>query len=239
MHYLDQRVEGFRGLGVRRDGQRLSIVFRWFDDPNTYEISSEAQAGPWSWEQAMGDLVEELDTNYLMRAIKTREGTVLRAELDGQEIPGDLDTAHYISAVISSGIHLARDGLDVRAGTAARRDGVLLDWWAAYVNTRTGGPAVGQLVTVRRPRDRSEAEIAHLELVPQTPKGVGHDLVFTAIHHAARHGIQRLYGKKALRHLDVFGFAPVSDAAELFMYDITTQDLNWPEQLRTRLITRR
>jgi hypothetical protein len=37
--HLEAAVEGFTATGVRRDGDRVVVIFRWFADPNVYEIS--------------------------------------------------------------------------------------------------------------------------------------------------------------------------------------------------------
>jgi hypothetical protein len=51
-----------------------------------------------------------------------------------------------------------------------------------------------------------EAQIAHLELTDQARAIVGHELVFTAIHKAARHGIHRLCSPRTVAHVEPFGF---------------------------------
>jgi hypothetical protein len=73
-----------------------------------------------------------------------------------------------------------------RPGLAARRARTLPSWTSAVVNSPTGGPELAQIVTVRDIGE--EAQIAHLELTDQARAIVGHELVLTAIHKAARHG---------------------------------------------------
>ena len=96
-------VVGFVGLGTRREGEHVVLIFRWHADPNTYELSlpppwdeNDSDAGP-SW--TTEDLIEELDTNYLMRAVKTRHGQVLRAEFDGPVSESTIEGRYWIGGV--------------------------------------------------------------------------------------------------------------------------------------------
>jgi hypothetical protein len=54
------------------------------------------------------------------------------------------------------------------------------------VNSPTGGPELAQIMTIRD--NGEEAQIAYLELTDQARAIVCHELLFTAIHKAARHG---------------------------------------------------
>jgi hypothetical protein len=233
---LERNVEGFRPIQVRRDDERVCLVFRWHDDPNTYEICSAIAGGTWSMpEFDWPDLMEELDTGFLMGAVKSRSGSVLRADWDGKTRGSD-NNNFYLSAVLGSVGHLAFDGLDTGPGLAARNAGTLLHWWAGYANTRTGYPTLGQLVVVRD-SDR-EAHIEHLELSPKAGDDLGHDLVFTAIHHAARRGIHRLYSPASLVHVAPFEFDTTAARPNALVYDITTRDMNWPARLNSNASTR-
>lgn len=226
---MGRLVKGFRPIGVRNDGERMSLVFRWFDDPNTYEIVADWSDGEFD----STDLEEDLDTGFLMAAIKTRSGSVLRADLQGERSPQSSGN-FYLSAALEYVGHLAEDGLDTGPGLGARSLQTLLDWWAGYANNRTGGPALGQLVVVRD--SEREAHIAHLELDSRAGDDLGYDLVFTAIHHAARRGIHRLYSPRGLAHIAPFEFAAASGRPDVVMYDITTRDMNWPRQLTSNSI---
>jgi hypothetical protein len=77
------------------------------------------------------------------------------------------------------------------------------------VNSPTGGPELAQIVTVRDIGE--EAQIAHLELTDQARAIVGHELVFTAIHKAARHGIHRRHSPRTVAHVEPFGFTASTD----------------------------
>jgi len=88
------------------------------------------------------------------------------------------------------------------------------------VNSPTGGPDLAQIVTICDIGE--EAQIAHLELTDQARAIVGHKLVFTAIHKAARHGIHRLYivysshrGSRDIEHL-----GSAHDDAELELLEV-------------------
>lgn len=232
MQSLDRLVEGFRGVRIDRENDRLSMVFRWFDDPNVYEFCSAADGGPWAWDATdpFGmDLMEELETGFLLRATKTRHGQVLRIDLDTGKLRETGDDGFYLSKVLEYVGHLAAVGLDTAPGLAARRAGTLLGWTSAAVNSATGGPALAQIVTVRDTSE--EAQIAHLQLTDQARALVGYELVFSAIHQAARHGIHRLYSSRTIAHIGPFGFTAATDRPEMVVYDITIQDMNWPEQL--------
>lgn len=167
---LGESVKEFHPIRVRLDGERACLVFRWCDDPNTYEMCSSVSGDVWSWdeiEDTIG-LIEELRTGFLVRAIKTRSGPVLRADLDAEQSAHgsrNFYLSHYRSEWFGSAQPLADAGLDVGPGEAARNAGTLLDWCVAKANTRTGGPALGQLVTVRD--SETEGQIAHLELTRQ------------------------------------------------------------------------
>jgi hypothetical protein len=112
---------------------------------------------------------------------------------------------------------------------------LLLSWTSAVVNSPTGGPELAQIVTVRDIGE--EAQIAHLELTDQERAIVGHELVFTAIHKAARHGIQRLYSPRTVAHVEPFGFSASTDRPGTVVYNITSQEVNWPEELSPNVAT--
>ncbi len=76
-----------------------------------------------------------------------------------------------------------------------------------------------------------EALIACLELTDQAEPIVGYELVFSAIHQGVRHGIHRLYGPRSIAHVEPFGFAAATHRSEMVVYDITLEDMNWPEEL--------
>lgn len=237
MRSLETMVDGgvFRGVRVRREGDRFCMVFRWCDDPNVYEFCSAADGAPWAWEEMDRDdgiefhLMEELDTGYLLRATKTRHGEVLRIDLDTGHLRQSGDDSFYLSELLSYVGHLAQAGLDTAPGLAARRAGTLLGWTSAAANNETEGPELAQIVTVRD--SGLEARIVHLELTFRAQPMVGHELVFSAIHQAARHGIHRLYSPPAIAHVAAFGFTDTDDRAGMVVYDVTSRDLNWPEEL--------
>jgi hypothetical protein len=81
------------------------------------------------------------------------------------------------------------------------------------VNSPTGGPELAQIVTVRDIGE--EAQIAHPELTDQARAIVGHELVFTAIH-----------GTASCR-----GGSACTGRPGMVVYNITSQDMNWPEEL--------
>lgn len=235
MRGLQREVMGFRGLRVHRDGDRVCMAFRWFADPNTYEFCSAVHGGAWAWD-AMNEsdgisLVEQLDTAFLLRATKTRLGPVLRIDLDTGALREHRDRSFYVSEVLDHVRHLRKVGLHTRPGKAARRAKALLSWTSAAVNSPQGDPRLGQIVTVRDSDE--EAQIVHLELTDRARAVVGHELVFTAIHHAARHGIRRLYSPPTLGHIEPFGFTRATGRPGMVVYDITTQDLNWPRTARS------
>ena len=82
-----------------------------------------------------------------------------------------------------------------------------------------------------------EAQIAHLELTGQARAIVGHELVFTAIHKAASHGTHRLYRPRTVAHVEPFGFTASTDRPGMVVYNITSQDMNWPEELSPSVAT--
>jgi hypothetical protein len=174
-------------------------------------------------------LMEELDTGFLLRATKTRHEGVLRIDLDSGRLRDSRDNSFYLSDLLSYVGHLDEVGLNTAPGSAARRAGTLLGWTSAAVNSKTGGPELAQIVTVRD--SGVEAQIVHLELTRRAQPIVGYELVFSAIHNAARQGIHRLYSPRAIAHIAPFGFTAAGDRAGTVVYDITSQDLNWPEEL--------
>ena len=103
------------------------------------------------------------------------------------------------------------------------------------MNSPTGGPELAQIVTVRDIGE--EAQIAHLELTDQAQAIVGHELVFTAIQKAARHGIHRLYSPRTVAHVEPFGFTASTGRPAMVVYNITSQDMNWPEELSSNVAT--
>jgi hypothetical protein len=228
-------VVGFVGLGTRRDGDRIVLIFRWHADPNTYELSlpppwdeADDEAGP-SWTNE--DLIEELDTNYLMRAVKTRPGRVLRAEFDGAVSESRIEGRYWISGVTDHGAWLRSAGLDPTAGAAAGQQGRLVNWWHASVNSPDGQPAVAQIVVAYR-RERREATIELLQLTDQATIDVAYQLIYTAIHQAARRGVHLIYSPATNPHTRAFEFAANSDPDQT-VYDITTRDMNFPPTLLT------
>jgi hypothetical protein len=227
MSVLERTVDGFRSVEVRHDGDRLGTAFKWFEDPNTYEIWSALSGGPWPWEDIdWVDLEEELETGFLLRASKSRRGPVLRIEFDagrGYELD---DRSFYLSKVLDYVGHLVRDGLDTGPGLAARKAATILGWTAAYVNSAMGGPTLAQIVTIRD--SDHEAHIAQLQLLDHADLLVGQELVFYAIHQAARHGVHRLYSPRSLSCTAPFGFTATPDRPDMAVYDITSRDLNWP-----------
>lgn len=242
MRRLERMVVGgvFRGLRVRREGDRFCMVFQWCDDPNVYEFCAAADGAPWAWEEMDRNdgielhLMEELDTGFLLRATKTRHKEVLRIDLDTGRLRDSGDNSFYLSELLSYVGHLDKVGLDTAPGLTARRAGTLLGWTSAAVNSRTGGPELAQIVTVRD--SAVEAEIVHLELTRRARPIVGYELVFSAIHTAARHGIHRLYSPP-IAHVGPFRFTAAGDRAGMVVYDITSRDLNWPEELTTPAVT--
>jgi hypothetical protein len=228
-------VLGFVGLGTRRDGDRVVLIFRWRADPNTYELSlpppwdeADDESGP-SW--TTEDLIEELDTNYLMRAVKTRHGRVLRAEFDGAVSESTIEGRYWIGGVDHGG-WLRPAGLDPTAGAAAGQQGRLVNWWHASVNSPDGDPAVAQIVITQAGDRRDEARIELLQLTDQATVDVAYQLIYTAIHQAARQGVHRIYSPAANPYTRAFGFAANSDP-EQTVYDITTRDMNFPLALMT------
>jgi hypothetical protein len=212
------------------------MVFRWFDDPNTYEICSTITGGPRPWAEIDSlDLEEELETGYLGRATKTRCGEVLRTEFDTGRLGGSGGHSFYLSEVLDYVGHLARVGLDTSPGLVARGAGTLLGWIDAVVNSPTGGPEVAQIVTVRASGE--EAHIVHLEMTDRATSVVGHEMVFAAIHQAAQNGIHRLYSPRSIAYIAPFGFTEAPDQPGMVVYDITAQDLNWPEELSADVVT--
>jgi hypothetical protein len=230
---------GFAGVGLRRDGDRLTMIFQWYSDPNTYELSGRipppGSAGddvddPASWGgSTLIGMQEEIETNFLMRAVKTRRGPVLHAELDGEQRRSTIEGQFYINAVSGNGDWLRTQGLDPMPGALAQHADRLINLWEAVVNTPRGHPSVGHIVVVRGERS-DEAVIEWLELSERAPDAVGYQLVYTALHHAARQGVRRILGSRAIRHLQPFGFVSARDE-DLAVYDVTTQDLNYPEAL--------
>jgi hypothetical protein len=243
MQSLEPMVDGgsFHGVHVRREGDRFCMVFRWCDDPNVYELWSAVDGAPWAWEEMDRNdgielhLMEELDTGFLLRATKTRHEQALRIDLDTGQLRDIGDNSYYLSELLSYVGHLDEVGLDTAPGLAARRAGTLLGWTSAAVNSKTGGPELAQIVTVRD--SGVEAQIVHLELTRRAQPMVGYELVFSAIHKAARHGIHRLYSPRAIAYVEHFGFAAAGDRAGMVVYDITSRDLNWPEELTAAAAT--
>jgi hypothetical protein len=134
MRRLEPMVDGgtFRGVRVRREGDRFCMVFRWSDDPNVYEFCAAAHGATWAWEDMDEDegivfhLMEELDTGFLKRATKTRHEQVLRIDLDAGQLRRSRDNSFYLSELLGYVGHLEKVGLDTGPGLTARRAGTLL-----------------------------------------------------------------------------------------------------------------
>lgn len=231
---LQVQVEGFAATGVRRDGDRVVVIFRWFADPNVYEISGPVagmdgdEPGAWIF-----DLWEALTFGFLAHAVKTRHGAVLRARVDGEQRSDDQQGLYYTFEYLGDGPLLRGSGVAASIGTAARETGRLLLWWVTAVNARHDGAVVAQLVVTRRDGP-DEAVIEDLTLSPEAPDLVAHQLVFWAIHKAAEAGMQRLCCRRSLTAVTPFEFAE-SDGEQLVVYDITTRDMNWPQALPTTI----
>ena len=232
--HLETAVEGFAATGVRRDGDRVVVIFRWFADPNVYEISGPIasvdgeEPGAWIY-----DLWEELTFGFLAHAVKTRHGAVLHARVDGEQRSDDQQRLYSTFEYLGDGPLLRGRSIAASVGTAARATGRLLLWWATAVNAPHDGAVVAQLVVTRRTAP-GEAIIEDLTLSPQAPDLVDHHLVFWAIHKAAEAGMHRLYCHRSNTAATPFEFSE-SDDEQLVVYDITTRDMNWPQALPTTI----
>jgi hypothetical protein len=239
---LERGVAGFRPVEILNDGVRAGFAFRHFEDPNVYQLWASTWAGDtahgpnpdtsqareWWINETITDLQEELDTGFLARAVKVRtpDGEALMIDYDAPAAD-PLDDDYYLSAVLDYADHLRQARLNVGPGQAARAGHSDVGWIAAYVNSRTGNPPVGQVVIVNGPYE-STGLIAHLELIDGCPDRVGHELSFDAIMMSARHGHQRLYADASLTLLAPFDFTIDAADPRRVYYDITDRDLTWP-----------
>lgn len=241
MDELTACVDGFVGVGTRRiSADRTAMEFRWFADPNRYELASANRGGSWSWSgDAAGDLQEELDTGFLARVVKTRDGDILRANLDGDIVYGTRRDNIDIGAVLEYTRHLKRVGLNTKPGLALRRDGTLLDWWAAYRDEARAITPLAHIVIGRWDGSEDQAVIAELGGVAAAPDLAIYKLIFTAILHAAEKGVRRLYARRGLQWIEMFRFKDANIDEPLVVYDMTREELNWPEPLRTHDVTHR
>jgi hypothetical protein len=103
------------------------------------------------------------------------------------------------------------------------------------VNSPTGGPELAQIVTVHDIGE--EAQIAHPELTGQARAIVGHEPAFTAIHKAAHHGIHRPCSPRTAAPSSRSASPPRPTGRGMAACNITSQDMNWPEELSPNVAT--
>lgn len=216
------------------------MEFRWFADPNRYELASANSGGPWSWSgDAAGDLQEEMETGFLARTVKTRDGDILRADLDGDIVYGTRPDGIRVGRVLDYTGHLKAARLNTKPGQALRRDGGLVDWWMAFRDEAQATTPLAQIVIARYGGRRDQAVIAELDSVADAPDLAVYKLIFTAILRAAEKGVRHLYARRGLRGVDMFGFKNTDRDHAMVVYDTTSEDLNWPEPLRSHDVSHR
>jgi hypothetical protein len=122
-------TEGFRGIEVRNEGDRLVVEFRWRRDPNTYLLRfpfpDGVQESPEYWAEELAFLLmEELDTGLVRRSGRTPLGDgLVELKIDGA--PDVMPSAYYVGDVpldAHAGWFLDEAGLVVResAGVTCR-----------------------------------------------------------------------------------------------------------------------
>lgn len=208
-------ADGFRLVDLRAQGRDVLVVFRWRKNRHIFGVvipysphvghstgepigSAEEWATEVSWW-----LTEELDTGYVGRARRRREPDYIELHGTGYEP----DRRYYVSRVYGDGAWLAQCGWDVSVARTLGDRGQLMAWLQAHVNSRSGGPVVGQAVVGRLAN--GDAELAMLHVAPGVPDVVARDLAWVGVYEAGNHGAERLkVDSTQSRLLTGMGFQP-------------------------------
>lgn len=216
-------TDGFQGLDVTAADGFLTVRFRWKLDPNTFLIRiplPDGRGSPLtgvpmdSAEEWAGDLslalMEQLDTGFLRRTVRTRRGEETELDWD-RRWEKSTRSEYYVSAVALGlgphpGEHLARAGFDVTEPRRAAREGRLVTWLHAYVNNAQGRPFVGHAAITRDPTDATRGLFDLLNTAPHVPDDVPHELARHCTYDAAEAGCLTVTTSLTIPLLPTLGF---------------------------------
>ncbi len=176
-------------------------------DPQTGLVTS----GPVDWAGGLDGWLEEELLTGAVRGATHRDGDLLVVDLASRD-PEEEDRAYYVSggtwgpevapafgidqeSVPPAGI-VAEVGFPTAALAAAGRAATLVSWALARVNSRSGGPLVGQAVCVATgPAKPGSATLVSLDVAPaHTGRGLEKRLLDHVLGDAADAGITTLDG---------------------------------------------
>ena len=200
-------------VGVSPRPDDVLVRFRWMSYPYVLGFALRREwpylpvdtAAEWAVD-AQILLLEEVGTGLVARG--TRE---LHADFIGLSLPDwPRDRRYYLSGFGSDPSPeyfacAADDGFAVATSRLRQREGSLLSWQRAFVNSATGGPMVGH-ATVSRV-DAVTGRLDECEVIG-APASVTLALCWAAVHGASWHGVRRIVTELDDPVLDVLGFTP-------------------------------
>jgi hypothetical protein len=219
-------TDGFTGVDVRDDGNRMLLEFRWRRDPNTYVLGidyPEDASSPWDglpvdgaqqWAQDLdGLLMEELDTGLVARARRRARGDFV--ELDFHQDSRDrLPPGYYIGEVFAENEWIiANGGLDPSVPQRCRRDGTSVAWMVVHPNTVRPLPVVAHGSVSWVPGAPGVASLDMLEVVRDVPQEIAAALAETLVFLAAYEGATQVVAGGWAGSLQGIGFSARLDGS--------------------------
>lgn len=218
-------TDGFVGLDVRDEADRLVLEFRWMKDPNVYLIAvdypapEDADSWPaadpargWVMDQSIL-LMEELDTGLVARADRRVRGDSIELDMD-QDFPDRIPREYYIGEVFAENEWtIANGGMDPDVPQRRTRDGSLIAWLVVHPNTLRPTPVMAHGSVSWIPGAPGVASLDVLEVGRDVPQEIEGILAETLVFSAAYEGATEVVAGRWAESLQGIGFSARPDGS--------------------------